>query len=95
MRERITFVHGSDDAFDPKQLDLQDNVLNVKSLRAAREDRLTLGLYDLPQEVQHHASWTLPESLTDLALASTETESRAAYSVGFGLANSVNSAFRF
>lgn len=51
MRERITFIHGSEDAFNPQQLDVQKKSLQVKSLKAAREDRLTFGLYELPQEV--------------------------------------------
>ena len=54
MKERVTFLHGADDALDPKQiLLLQKDSLRVKSLRAAREDRLTLGLDELPQEVSH------------------------------------------
>lgn len=52
MRERITFVHGAEDAFDPKQLQIQEeNSLHIKSLKAAREDRMTASLYELPQEV--------------------------------------------
>lgn len=44
-------MHNGNDAFDPKQLQLQNDSLRVKSLKAAREDKLTLGLYELPQEV--------------------------------------------
>ena len=51
MKERITFVHAYEDAFIPEQLELQAGVFHVKSLKAAREDRLTLSLYELPQEV--------------------------------------------
>jgi len=51
MKERITFVHNPEDTFDPKQLDLQNDTLHVKSLKAAREGRLTYSLYELPQEV--------------------------------------------
>lgn len=51
MRERVTFLHRPDDAFDPNQLQLQNDSLRVTSLKAAREDKLTLGLYELPQEV--------------------------------------------
>lgn len=53
MRERVTFVHAPDDAFHPKQLELQNGTLRVKALKAAREDKLTLGLYELPQEVSN------------------------------------------
>lgn len=51
MRARFTFIHASGDEFDPKQLRLENDTLHVESLRAAREDRLTLGLDELPQEV--------------------------------------------
>lgn len=51
MRERITFVHGADDHFDPTQFLLDNDTLQLSSLIAAREDRLTVSLYELPQEV--------------------------------------------
>lgn len=51
MRQRITLVHGPNDPFDPKQLRADVNSLQVKSLKVAREDRLTFSLYELPQEV--------------------------------------------
>ena len=51
MRERVTYVHGPEDAFDPKQLLLKDETLHIQHLHAAREIRLTFGLYELPQEV--------------------------------------------
>lgn len=51
MRERITFIHGINEKFDPSQLRLSNDTLQITSLKAAREDRLTIGLYELPQEV--------------------------------------------
>ena len=51
MRERITFIHGAEDAFDPQQLTVDNKAVEVKSLQAAREHRLTFGLSELPQEV--------------------------------------------
>jgi hypothetical protein len=51
MKERITFINDRDSAFDPKQLELKKNVLNIKALKAAREDRLTLALQELPADV--------------------------------------------
>ena len=51
MKERITFVHSPDDAFDPKQLRVEDDTLHVRSLKAAREDQLTFSFSELPQEV--------------------------------------------
>ena len=51
MRERITFVHGADDTFDPDQLNVDKETIQVRSLMAAREDRLTFSFSELPQEV--------------------------------------------
>ena len=51
MKERITFVYGAEDAFNPEQLQIKSDALYVKSLKAAREDRVTVSLYELPQEV--------------------------------------------
>ena len=51
MRERITFVHGAEDKFDPKQLTVEKNAVQVQNLKAAREDRLTFSFSELPQEV--------------------------------------------
>ena len=51
MRERISYVHGSDDTFEPDQLLLDNDTLHIRALRAAKEDRLTFGLDELPQEV--------------------------------------------
>ena len=51
MRERSTFVHGAHDAFDPEQLVVDQEAVQVRRLKAAREDRLTLGFSELPQEV--------------------------------------------
>ena len=51
MRERITFVHGAEDAFNPDQIQIESDTLYIKSLKAAREDRVTASLYELPQEV--------------------------------------------
>lgn len=54
MRERITFVHGAEAAFDPKQLKVDKEAVRVQSLKASREDRLTFSISELPQEVLHH-----------------------------------------
>ena len=51
MKERITFIQSSGDEFSPQQLQLQNGTLHVKTIKAAREDRLTFSLYELPQEV--------------------------------------------
>lgn len=59
MSQRITFVHEADDSFDPSQLRLQNDTLHVDSLEAAREDRLTISLYELPQEVSRNIDTAL------------------------------------
>ena len=51
MKERITYIPGTDDAFEPSQLQVEKTSLIVKNFRAAREDRLTFDLDELPQEV--------------------------------------------
>ena len=51
MRERVTFIHGAESAFDPDQIQVNKDSIHIKSLQAAREDRITFGFQDLPQEV--------------------------------------------
>ena len=51
MKRRVTFIVEQDSAFDPKKLDIRGDLLSVKSLQAAREERWTVGLDILPQEV--------------------------------------------
>ena len=53
MKERITFIHASDDAYDPGQLAVNESSLRIKNLRADREHRLTFNLQEIPQEVFH------------------------------------------
>ena len=52
MRERITFIHGADEQFRPEQLKLGKDSVYISNLKAAREDRLTFGFQELPQEVR-------------------------------------------
>ena len=51
MRQRITFIHEAEDTFSPDQLQVRNDTLDIKSLRAAREDRFTFSPQELPQEV--------------------------------------------
>jgi hypothetical protein len=51
MRQRSTFVHDPALDIDPRQLQLAGNVLKIRALKAAREERLTVGFNELPQEV--------------------------------------------
>lgn len=75
MRTRITFMHPPGDQFDPTQLRLENDTLHVESLRAAREDRLTVGLDELPQELwralkqchELHLRWVSPKSYPSIA----------------------------
>lgn len=51
MRRRVTFVHEPQDALDPEGLAPINGALKIQGLKAAREERLLVGLYELPQEV--------------------------------------------
>ena len=97
MRERITFVHGADGAFDPKQLRVEGDTLQLQSLKAAREDRLTFSFPELPQEVLESMSCNeLAARLTlDLALANPEAISRVAPPMDVARALYLDYAFRF
>jgi hypothetical protein len=53
MRKRITFVHDAEGPFDPKQAPLGGDVLSIRSLQGAREERVTFGFNELPQEVRN------------------------------------------
>jgi hypothetical protein len=63
MKERITFVHGIQDAFDPGQWVVTKDSVRISTLAAAREDRLTFSLQQLPQEVGS-AGWAGETQLT-------------------------------
>ena len=51
MRQRITFLQEPQDSIDPKLLKVTKNAISTKELKAAREDRVTFGLDELPQEL--------------------------------------------
>ncbi|KAB8349525.1 hypothetical protein FH972_023551 [Carpinus fangiana] len=52
MKHRITYIRENEAPFEPSQLTVQANVLDVKALHAAKEHRLTIGLSELPAEVR-------------------------------------------
>ncbi|KAJ5795077.1 Glycosylphosphatidylinositol-mannosyltransferase I PIG-X/PBN1 [Penicillium paradoxum] len=52
MKRRITFVQSIDAGFDPQQAVLTTSSLSVRDLDAAREDRITVGLDELPDELR-------------------------------------------
>jgi hypothetical protein len=68
MRQRITFIHRGDGAFDENSVTVGKNHLTVNRLIAAREDRLTIALHKLPVEVKRalgqtyelHIKWVSP-----------------------------------
>lgn len=51
MKNRVTFIHSSHEVLEPGQLDVGAHSVRVRSLKAAREERLTISLDELPQEV--------------------------------------------
>jgi PIG-X / PBN1 len=68
MRRRSTFIHDVQLEIDPKQLVLSGNKFGIKDLNAAREERLTFGFNELPQELwqvlkqshELHIRWSAP-----------------------------------
>lgn len=53
MRQRITLLHAPEDAIDPNSVKITSNSLALPLLKAAREDRITFGLEELPQEIHY------------------------------------------
>lgn len=52
MKERITFIHNTDGDFDAERLIVAKTSVQIKALKASREERLTLSPHELPQEVR-------------------------------------------
>jgi hypothetical protein len=52
MRQRTTFFHHNEDAIDRAALKIKDRTITGPEIKAAREDRFTLGLEELPSELQ-------------------------------------------
>lgn len=51
MRQRITFVHRPEDAIDPGALIVTDKDINGPHILASKEERTTLALEELPDEI--------------------------------------------
>ncbi|TVY23068.1 Protein pbn1 [Lachnellula hyalina] len=51
MRQRITFIQQPQDSVDPNSLKVTKNDISTTGLKAAREDRVTFGFEELPQEL--------------------------------------------
>ncbi|KAK7908364.1 hypothetical protein PG985_015667 [Apiospora marii] len=68
MRQRTTFFHRNEDAIDPASLKVSGRTLSGPDIKAVREDRFTLGLDELPAELQEllrlsqelYIRWTSP-----------------------------------
>lgn len=52
MKQRITYIRSNDDEFHPDQLEIIQDFMHIKSLEAAKEHRITIGLSKLPSEVR-------------------------------------------
>lgn len=51
MRQRTTFIHAPYDLFNSEQIQVKNVSIQVRSLKAAREDQWTVSFSELPQEV--------------------------------------------
>lgn len=76
MRERITFFHYAGDAVDPAKLKVSKSaVKGPEHPRAAREDRLTLAVDELPDELRSllagahelHVRWSAADEYSAVA----------------------------
>lgn len=51
MKRRITLIHDAEGEFDPEQANLTSSSVSIHSVDGARQERLTFGLEELPNEV--------------------------------------------
>jgi hypothetical protein len=51
MRQRITYLQEPEDSIDPKLLKVAKDSISTERLKAAREERITFGFDELPQEL--------------------------------------------
>lgn len=51
MKQRITYIRGADQNFDPASIAPTGGSLKIPSLRAAKEHKLTIDVSELPEEV--------------------------------------------
>lgn len=51
MRQRITYLQEPQDSLDPSTLKVTKNSISTKNVVAAREEKITFGLQELPQEL--------------------------------------------
>jgi hypothetical protein len=75
MKQRITFLQEPQDSLDPKLLEVESSFIATKVLKAAREDRITLSLDELPNELRRvlkeshelHIRWSSLENHASIA----------------------------
>ncbi|KAJ5619061.1 hypothetical protein N7510_003045 [Penicillium lagena] len=75
MKRRITIVQPENAPFHPSQAELTTSALSVRDLDGAREDRITLGLDELPEELRTvlrqshelHLRWSTERSYNAVA----------------------------
>ncbi|KAH6694007.1 PIG-X [Plectosphaerella plurivora] len=76
MRQRITFIHGPGNAVDPSALTITDTSITTPELSAAREDRITATLDELPASLSRllraasaelHVKWVSPVAYTSVS----------------------------
>jgi len=75
MRQRITFLQEPQDSLDPRLLEVTSDSISTKELKAAREDRVTFGFDELPQELYRvlkashelHIRWVSPNNYNTIA----------------------------
>jgi hypothetical protein len=51
MRQRITYLQEPEDSIDPKLLKVAKDSISTEGLKTAREERITFGFDELPQEL--------------------------------------------
>ena len=51
MRQRITYLQEPQDSVDPSTLKVTKNSISASNVKAAREEKITFGLKELPQEL--------------------------------------------
>lgn len=68
MRQRTTFFHQNEDGIEPTSLKVAGPSISAPDVLAVREDRITLGLDELPSEIHEllrntqelHIRWVSP-----------------------------------
>lgn len=75
MRQRITFLQEPQDSLDPRLLQVTSDSISTTELNASREDRITLSLDALPQELYRllkashelRIRWSSPQNYETIA----------------------------